>query len=197
MTAPDTQPRPWLGRGQRYFASAFAVVVSLVSLGVALSANRTQERLLAASVWPTLQFETSNFSDDGTEEITLVLENSGVGPARLRGVQLWYDGEHAGSAAALMQLCCGLASGSSVDTVTSATRGRVLKAGEEVVLMRLPMASNPEDMYGRFNAERFRIVARACYCSVLDDCWNFDSDRMDPEPVSACPVLSADEEWAG
>jgi hypothetical protein len=32
---------------------------------------------------------------------------------------------------------------------------------------------------------------------VLDDCWTFDSTKMDPEPVRSCPVLAAEEEWSG
>jgi hypothetical protein len=196
VTASDAQQPSWLTRSQRYFASALAVIVSLISLGVALSANRTQERLLAASVWPALEFGTGNRSDDGADEITLVIGNSGVGPARLRGFQLYYDGEHAPNVAALLQRCCGLGDGAT-DTVTSGTRGRVLKAGDQIVIIRLPKATNAEDLWQRFNRERFRVEAHACYCSVLDDCWNFDSTHMDPAPVASCPVLSADEEWSG
>ena len=74
----------------------------------ALSSNRTQERLLAASAWPTLEFGTGNRSDSGTDEITLVLGNNGVGPARLRGVRVFYRGEFAADSRRLMQRtrCC-------------------------------------------------------------------------------------------
>jgi hypothetical protein len=56
---------------------------------------------------------------------------------------------------------------------------------------------NADEIWRRFNRERFKIEVHACYCSVLDDCWNFDSSRMDPEPVASCPQLSVDEEWSG
>ena len=66
-----------------FLASASAVVLSIVSLSVAISANRTQERLLAASVWPSLEYGTGNRDDDGADVITLSIGNSGIGPARL------------------------------------------------------------------------------------------------------------------
>jgi hypothetical protein len=191
-----TRRTPVGARLQRYVASGVAVVVSLVSLGVALSANRTQERLLAASVWPALEYGTGNRSDDGADEITLVLGNNGVGPARLRGVRVLYKGKFAGDSIKLLQLCCELGD-SPVNTVTSGTRGRVLKAGDEITFMMLPFDNNSDELWKRFNRERFGVAVRACYCSVLDDCWIFDSTRIDPEPVQSCPSLSIEEEWQG
>ena len=45
---------PARGRGADLMIGAAAVLISAVSLGLAISANRTQERLLAASTWPFL-----------------------------------------------------------------------------------------------------------------------------------------------
>ena len=177
-------------------ASGVAVLVSVISLGVAVSANRTQERLLAASAWPALEFDTGNRARDGTHEITLTLGNNGVGPARLRGVQLFYKGKFSGDSRRLLQQCC--APGNSpVNDITSGTRGRVLKAGDQIVLMTLSKVSNSDELWQRLDRERFDVTVRACYCSVLDDCWIFDSAHMDPEPVRSCPVLPAGEEWSG
>ena len=41
------------------------LLISLISLFVAVSANRTQERMLAASVWPSLTFAASNAAAAG------------------------------------------------------------------------------------------------------------------------------------
>jgi len=177
-------------------ASGLAILVSLISLGVAVSSNRTQERLLAASAWPALELETGNRGDDGSHEITLVLGNNGVGPARLRGVQLFYKGEFIGDSRQLMQRCCAPVN-SPVSDVTSGTRGRVLKAGDRVELLTLPRTGNDEEMWKRLDRARVDVTARACYCSVLDDCWIFESTRMDPELARSCPALPVDEEWSG
>jgi hypothetical protein len=179
-----------------HLASILAILVSVVSLGVALSSNRTQERLLAASSWPTLEAGSGNRSDEGTDEITLVLGNNGVGPARLRGVRVFYKGEFAGDSRRLLKQYCG-AGDNPINNVTSGTRGRVLKAGDQITLMTLPRETNSDELWKRFDRARFDVTVKACYCSVLDDCWTFDSTRMDPEPVRSCPVLSAEEEWNG
>jgi len=170
--------------------------VSVVSLGVALSSNRTQERLLAASSWPTLEAGSGNRSDAGTDEITLVLGNNGVGPARLRGVRVFYKGEFAGNSRRLLKQCCE-AGDNPITDVTSGTRGRVLKAGDQIVLITLPKETNSDELWKRFDRARFDVTVKACYCSVLDDCWMFDSTKMDPEPVRSCPALTAEEEWNG
>lgn len=197
MAEPKSSGRRVLGDLVRNnLASGLAILVSLISLGVAVSSNRTQERLLAASAWPALELETGNRSDDGSHEIIFVLGNNGVGPARLRGVQLFYKGEFIGDSRQLLKHCCVPVNG-PVSDVTSGTRGRVLKAGDQVKLLTLPKVGNDEEMWKRLDRARVDVTARACYCSVLDDCWIFESTRMDPEPVRSCPALPVDEEWSG
>jgi hypothetical protein len=184
-------------QSQRYLATAFAVAVSLISLWVAFSSNRTQERLLAASVWPMLEYGTGNRDEDGRDMISLEIGNNGSGPARLRGVEVFYGKERVHNSIDLLKRCCQLAAGTPIQTITSGTRGRVLKAGDTVQFMRLPKESNNADLWKNFNTERFKIEVHACYCSVLDDCWTLVSTRTDPEPVRSCPALAVEEEWDG
>jgi hypothetical protein len=198
MAGPEDRRREWLDdKSERYLASVFAVVVSLISLWVAFSANRTQERLLAASVWPTLQYGTGNRDDAGRDMIIMEIDNNGVGPARLRGVQVFYDRKLIGNSVQLLRVCCGLGESQPLQTVTSGTRGRVLKAGDKIEFMMLPIETNDAEVWKRFNKERFKVEVRACYCSVLDDCWALNSTRPEPEPVKSCPALAVEEEWDG
>lgn len=81
---------------------AAAVLISLASLGLTISANRTQERLLAASTWPYLVFGTGNRMEDGTSAISMTLHNGGVGPARLAWLQVSYEGQPRFDAASLL-----------------------------------------------------------------------------------------------
>jgi hypothetical protein len=197
MTDSGQRPRLRLDEGpQRYLASAFAIVVSLITLWVAVTSNHTQERMLAASTWPTLEYGTGNRDDEGRDLITLELGNNGIGPARLRGVQVFYKGERVRNSVDLLKHCCELHD-QPIQTVTSGTRGRVLKAGDRITFMAFPKAINPEEIWKRFNQERFKVEVRACYCSVLNDCWNFDSTRTNAEPMKSCPALAVEEEWNG
>ena len=196
MAEPRTTRKTFGAHVRENIVSVVAIFVSVISLGVAVSSNRTQERLLAASAWPALEFGTGNRSDSGTDEITFVLGNNGVGPARLRGVRVFYRGDFAADSRRLMQRCCA-AGDSPIIAVTSGTRGRVLKAGDRIVLMTLPTDNNSGELWQRLDRARSDVTVQVCYCSVLDDCWIFDSTRMDPEPVRSCPAVAAEEEWNG
>jgi hypothetical protein len=183
-------------RLSNYLASAFAIGVSMISLSVAISSNRTQERLLAASVWPALEYGTGNRNDEGEDVISMTVGNSGVGPARLRSFQILYDGKPAPNAARLLDQCCGLGAEPAY-TVTSGTRARVLKAGDELSFLRLPREKNKAEVWERFNQERFKTRVLACYCSVLDACWMMDSDQAEPTPVATCAEVPDQQEWSG
>lgn len=181
------------GRDGRLFeivVGTCAIVVSVVSLFVAISANRTQERMLAASVWPSLLFSTSNATTDGTPQIGIDLLNRGTGPARVRWLEMSYGDALLVDWRDLLRRCC-LQQPAQIDQVqgfTSGVQNRVLGADEWVQMLQLPRAGVPEAVWDALDRERSKVRMRACYCSVLDDCWIFDSAREDPEPVRRCPA---------
>jgi hypothetical protein len=176
-----------------------AVLISALSLAVAISANRTQEKLLAASTWPSLQFGTSNLSDDLTPEISFQLSNAGVGPARLRWVALRYKDQPIGDQSALFKACCDSPDGARYQSqsITSSIEP-VLKAGETIKMFRLRKDGNPDWLIGKLNDERQHLTLRACYCSVLNDCWLFDStSEQEPVSLAQCAALPVGEAWSG
>jgi hypothetical protein len=178
-----------------YIIGGAAVLISAISLALAISANRTQERLLAASTWPFLQFSTGNRADDGSSAINLNLHNAGVGPARVRTVQIEYSGQYQSGARSLLDACCG-ASGKSVKTITSGPE-KVLTAGEVITFLRFDEADSDPAIWRALNTERFKIRVTACYCSALGDCWLFDSTQADPKPTTTCPLVDPDFRWHG
>lgn len=194
----DEQPTPAPGPSRRDHGRLFEIVIgggvlliSLVSLFIAVSANRTQERMLAASVWPSLLFGTSNAALDGTPQITFDVLNRGIGPARVRWAEVLYDGEPVNSARTLLERCCGHADQDDDTVFTSGIQRRVLAADEWVTLLRMPRTDPALPAYDALERALPAIRFRACYCSVLDDCWMLDSKRNDPEPVKRCPAAPA------
>lgn len=192
-TAPPGNPPPAPARGRfELVVGASAIMLSVVSLFVAISANRTQERMLAASVWPSMIFGSSNISrDDGSPEIALDLLNRGTGPARIRWVELAHRGKPMATAGDLLQACCGGMPKSRGDVhpiIGSGIQRRVFGAEEWVSFLRMPLARVPQETFDAFDRERHQVRLRACYCSVLDDCWLLDSELEEPRAVSACPA---------
>jgi hypothetical protein len=53
---------------------------------------------------------------------------------------------------------------------------------------------NPENiaMLDGMAAARDRVKLRACYCSIVGECWVSDLRSLDPEPVEACKASPDD-----
>jgi hypothetical protein len=175
---PHARSSVWL----ELIVAAAVILISVASLWVAVKAARTQEKLLAASVWPFLQFETSDFND-----IDFTLRNAGVGPARLRWATLYYGTRPYGSARAALRACCGYTAKSRPVGITQFLQERVLTANQTVAFLTLRKTASDATIWNRLDRERLKFHMRACYCSVLDDCWIFDERRAQPQPVKVCP----------
>jgi len=191
-TIASESDKPTARRDSRLFEfiiGAGVLLISLISLFVAVSANRTQERMLAASVWPSLMFGTSSVSPEDVPEIRLDLLNRGTGPARVRWAEVLYDGTPVRDSRSLLSQCCGQRPESPDDDqiFTSGIQNRVLAADEWITLLRMPRPNPSTPVWEALSDERHKVRLRACYCSVLDDCWLFDSKRDDPESVRQCP----------
>lgn len=167
------------------------LLISLVSLFVAVSANRTQERMLAASVWPSLTFAASNAAADGSPQISLDLFNRGIGPARVRWAELRHRDTPVRNSRALLALCCDAPADDGLSVSVSTIQHRVIGAGEWIRMLRIPQPEGSTAVYDALWQARAEIHLRLCYCSVLDDCWMLDSDSNDPEPVNQCPTPPA------
>src|SRR5690606_22614514 len=157
------------------------LLISLISLFVAVSANHTQERMLAASVWPSLVFATGNAGPDGSPQVSFDLVNRGVGPARVRWAELRYRGTAMQDTRALLAACCGANADHGLHFTTSGLQHRVVGAGEWIQLLRVPPPEGASAAYEALSRERMNVRLRLCYCSVLDECWVLDSDNDDPE----------------
>ncbi len=186
MTAPVPGPhRPsWI----ELSVALTALVVSVGSLLVARHQAQVMDRQLAATVWPLLEYETSNLGDDGRPRLSLALRNSGVGPTRVRSVRVAYQGRAVGDAGDLLRACCTAAIDTTreVNSVTSDVRGRVIAAGRHIDFLVLPPDSAQRALFRAFNRARFDVDVRVCYCSVLDECWVRTSEDDEPAPVASC-----------
>src|SRR3978361_1861466 len=71
-----------------------AITISVISLFVAVAHGRTEEKLVAAMSWPFLPFHTEKYGlEAGGWTIYFILQNSGVGPARVKWLRVSLDGK--------------------------------------------------------------------------------------------------------
>lgn len=169
-----------------------ALAVSAISLVIAIHHGHTMQkmaeanaRLVQANSWPLLQFTTGNANDAGQPEITLKIENAGVGPAKLISLEI-FDGEQRirtprdlttllDPSAGRPQLSLGL------------TMPMVLRPGSDSLLVGMKREGQ-EALWDKLNTKRFELRFRACYCSVFDECWVSDLSTVSPQPVEHCAV---------
>jgi hypothetical protein len=164
-----------------------AIIVSVASLWVALRANETQEQLLKASVWPYILFDSSNATATGARQLVFEVRNEGVGPALVRSVAVSYNGRYYPTFEALMTACCKLVH--ARDIFSSTMQNAVIVAHDSVPFIDMPPNQFDLSEYKRIRPQRSKIQIQMCYCSVLGDCWFFDTFHGPAQPtaVRKCP----------
>lgn len=180
----------WIVRPQTLLALS-ALLLSLCGLFVAFYEAALIRRAQRASVWPYVQVAAS-INDDGIE---LWVQNTGIGPARIRAAGLTHDGELVANWSALTQR---LLDGDGSYTYKSLINGQVLPVdSEREVIFAVAEASGSTPALVaalRRGLLEGSVDVEVCYCSVYDECWTASlqnvlaRSRGDEVPVDA-PVV--------
>jgi hypothetical protein len=197
---PDAHP-PKTGQNRLDLALALAAIfISGVSLYVAIEHGRTERDLVAANSWPFLRPANSN--DYGPDhDLEFGVSNGGVGPAKVKSFEVFYQGAPVTDPHDLLRRCCGLSTDPAVIKrqisnafVTSALENQVIRPGEDNIVFRLRKSTADPGLTERFN-QTLRGVGRggplsfrACYCSVFDECWITNLMSTEVTKVKACPT---------
>jgi len=180
-------------------ASVCAMVVSVASLYLAIHHGHVMQemaeansRMVTATSWPRVSYSTSNVDDRGLPSmVRFSLTNKGIGPARIEGMEVDFDGKPVKSVRDLVQACCSTGRDSpSLAWRLSSVNGEILRPGEEKNFLYI---SKPDDaaLWARVNEAQSKVAAKVCYCSVFDECWVVQSTNNKAERVKACPA-----DWA-
>lgn len=171
------------------------VALSTLVISIALAyfsfvqadASRKMQR---TETWPYVSYATGNSSPEGKDEISFSLSNDGVGPARLEQMEFLYDGKPMHDPLEFVRSCCAAEAKAVAKNLTYTTDrvDGVLRPGEKRRFIGLAKTEQNAALWNKLNSERWKVVARTCYCSIFDDCWVFDSARGRPDEVKVCPV---------
>lgn len=192
---PEKERRPIIRKGRIDLILALAAIfISAVSLIVAIRTEQSQRDTLSASVWPFLQRNISTgTTGDATAEMMVGISNDGVGPAKVRSVEIFYKGLPVSSTDDLLRKCCGydvaqkarqLPTGYSV----SLADNTVQRAGEQNQMIRVRASAVAPEVPNRFRVALRHLTFRGCYCSVRDQCWVSDLASTQTTEVAACPA---------
>jgi hypothetical protein len=169
-----------------------ALAVSVISLAIGIHHGHAIQkmadenaRLVQANSWPLLQFTTGNANESGQPELTLNIENAGVGPAKLISLEIFHGEKRIHTPRELVQM---------LDPATTrpvlslgVTMPVVLRAGANQLILGLKREGQ-EALWDKLNTARWELRFRACYCSVFDECWVSNLATVSPQHVEHCAV---------
>jgi hypothetical protein len=182
-----------------------AIFISIVSLAVSIGHGRTMEQLVnenrkmvAGSTMPFLTTFGSQFDPvTGQPRLRLILKNGGVGPARIDWFEVRYKGVPYSSKDALLRACClaALPKGNVIPgAFYSNVSGTMISQRESIDFIELGPGTGL-DLMTALNAARRDITLNACYCSVLDECWQTDFSSSHPRRVEECHAPPDNTLW--
>jgi hypothetical protein len=195
---PILEPVPHRRHWLEYVATGAALLISAVSLWVAVSTMDANSKMVTASSWPFLQITTSDAAPDGKSILTIEIGNAGVGPALVENFEVTFNGKSVGSSQELLTLCCGYdphkphpvaVHQPNIGSWTEGTvGGSVIRAGESRTFFKLPLTAQNEHTWNilRDAVSNRRLLARACYCSVFEECWQGPFIGLHPTRVDRC-----------
>jgi hypothetical protein len=214
MPAPEhTHGAHAHGTGHKWLdvvVAVSAIFISVVSLVVSIEHGRTMEKMVdqnqkmvEASTLPLLTEDTSFTNDPDNPrkaQIKLVLKNGGIGPAIIGRFEFSYKGQSFDSSAStfgkLLGACCVSAapkSGTTLPASAAAVTGTVLPARESVTI--LGIAPQTKELYQAMTQAAREVKMKACYCSVLNECWETEFTQQRPKPVADCTAKPGETLW--
>ena len=182
-----------------------AILISVVSLMVSIEHGRTMEKLVEAnavqvraSTLPILRFQHGNLDDrTGKPSIHFDLINGGTGPAVIEAFRLFYRDRPMARPGQLLDACCGRSSAHQAVWIINRVGGLTLPAGQSTPPLTVPREETDHAVFAALDRRRYEVSAKACYCSVLDECWITDfsralrpTRRASGSPLSALPRRS-------
>ena len=215
---PGLMPAPEHGHGHEHktgiswldgIIAVSVVFISVISLVVSIEHGRTMakmveqnQKLVVASTMPILMIFGREFDDTGKPMVQVTISNGGVGPAIIDKFEIRYKGAVFTDVNVLLRACCAAAllkSKKSRDPQIffSTISGHVLPARQDFYPITIKPDKDGLDLYNAFNQVRDSddITYHACYCSVLDECWETNFDHKRPQPVKECKVAPGDKLW--
>jgi hypothetical protein len=196
---------PWLDG----LIAVSVVFISVISLVVSIEHGKSMEKmvdqnqkLVVASTLPILTIFGREFDDSGKPMLQVTLSNSGVGPALIDRFEVRYKGVVYTNENALLRACCAEALVKSKKSghpqvFYSNISGLIISARQDLYPITIKPDRDGLDLYNAFNRVRDGddLTYHACYCSVLDECWETNFDRKRPLPVKECKVAPNEKLW--
>lgn len=162
-----SESRRWYTEPETFIAAA-ALIVSISAVVVGLYEASLQRHHDQAEVWPRLEIRVYT---NGPKGASVLLENTGIGPAIVESAVVTLDGKAQRNWTAIVRAIGGT---DSLGLSNSSVAGHGLRPGDEVSLMALPAAGMPRPFWPAIG----RVAVVICYRSVFDQRWVVESKHL-------------------
>ncbi len=168
-----------------------ALLVSAISLYVAVHHGQTMEKLVEANSFPNIEVGTEIADDKDPTKVVLKIttENNGVGPARVETMEIWDGVRPIETIPALVDAVKSRGGGGKLEADVGGGQpvGSLIGAGKNKDLIAI--RTDRKLWYSPVVQFATAFQSRVCYCSVFDECFVSDSrvERGRPRHVGVCP----------
>ncbi len=150
-----------------------ALVISIAALFVSIYEADLMQEQQKAMVWPYLTVGSSY----NAEGYGIEVENDGTGPAIIQSIQIQLDNQSFSSWEAVQQYLRPTDPLGYDILRMQEFSNTVIIAGEEKELIGFPWTETTREVASRLADIQWKV----CYCSVVGDCWEFDSSKKKRE----------------
>lgn len=193
-----TERKKWLDKDNiNLMVAVCAVLISAASFYATYVQSTVAETQMKAETWPYIQISSGNYDlEKEQRRIYVTVENDGVGPAHLISFQLYYEEEVVSNINQLIAKCCldegetrrdheGKLKPEFESVITSSPSPSILPAGDGKMAFSMVATDANQAFWRKLDKARFKLIGKACYCSLLDECFETES-YGEPVPVKAC-----------
>jgi len=162
-----------------------AVIIGLCALGVSMYETGLMREEQRAAVMPILELGRSynvSKSDPSKNRFALLVQNVGIGPARVLDFSVTVDGQPQPTWDAAMRALTG--SDQRVSHSMSVINGRTIPPDKTVRIFELKDMNFLDEIL----EESGRLEFEACYCSIFDECWTTENTTFGiSQEAPTCP----------
>ncbi len=147
--------------------SICTMIISLVETSIMQKQQQSMSESAKASIWPYVIPQVDTAIKDEDAEFSLVVENKGVGPALIKNLELYYDGQPLeGSPFTYVLKLCPDAIPTNV--YTNRISNSVLSPGESKQVLGMTLKHVDFLKFAEFTS---KISTNYCYSNIYGDLW--------------------------
>ncbi len=184
------------GERLNFIIAVCAILISAASFYATYLQADAANKQVKAMTLPMIQYGHGNAMGDDEKMINFSLKNAGVGPALIRSVEFSYQGKQYPNIFKLLHGCCDQitsqfytpekqAADALPQFITSPLVNTIIPGQDNHVFLKFKYQEESQELWELLNEIRFDFGFKACYCSMLDECYQVD-EKATIEAVKTC-----------